>query len=537
MLERENVPAGVLPVAEGEVLAGKYRVDRVLGVGGMGVVVAATHIQLDQRVALKFMLPHGLENGPLVERFTREARAAARLRSDHVARVLDVGTMATGSPYMVMEFLEGSDLGAVLESRGPLSVDGAVDYLLQACDAVAEAHSLGIVHRDLKPRNLFLTHRNDGRPLVKVLDFGISKQKTGGPELSLTRTSEIMGSPNYMSPEQLRASRAADERSDIWALGVILYELLTAQVPFQAESVTQLTAMVLSDPPVPIQSLRSGVPDELARVIDRCLQKDPSGRFQSIAELSLALQRFGSPDTRDLAARIARIALGPRPANRAGAPMPNDAHSVGARTSGTLPATWTGSTTTPSAGKKAAVIAVIVGLAAATAGGAAKLLLDRPMSAGAASARRTQAAEASAPAPAPAAPAAAASLALHAIPAALGPADSAGDRSWPSTPSTGGDRATVTLPPAARASALIVQTPSPLAQGPSPLAAPSPGPGPLPASASPTAVPAPAGAARVRAMAAGRPGVSASQLARGGGDAGASAGAPSEDAPRYRTNW
>jgi serine/threonine protein kinase len=307
----EKLAPGVSPISPGEVLAAKYRVDRVLGVGGMGVVVAATHLQLDQKVALKFMLPQALQHPTLVERFAREARAAVRLRSDHVARVLDVGTLETGSPYMVMEYLEGSDLADIVEQKGRMPVEVAVDSVLQACDAVAEAHSIGIVHRDLKPRNLFMTRRNDGRALVKVLDFGISKYTTGG-DLSLTRTTEIIGSPNYMSPEQLRSARNTDLRSDIWALGVILYELLAGQVPFVAESVTQLTAMVLTEPPRSLESLRADVPRPLVRIIERCLEKDPARRFASIAELAAALQPYAPPDTRDLAARIARIASGGR---------------------------------------------------------------------------------------------------------------------------------------------------------------------------------------------------------------------------------
>ncbi len=301
----ENPPGGI-PVRPGDVLAGKYRVDRVLGVGGMGVVVAATHLQLQQRVALKFMLDAGLTQATLVERFGREARAAVRLRSDHVARVLDVGTLETGSPYIVMEYLDGSDIGSVLEQRGAMPVDMAVDCVLQACDAVAEAHALGIVHRDLKPRNLFLTTRNDGRALVKVLDFGISKHTTGS-DLSLTRTTEIMGSPSYMSPEQFRSAKLVDERTDIWALGAILYELLTGQVPFVADSVTALTAMVLMDAPRPLATLRANVPAQLVRAVERCLAKDPRARFQSVAELALALEPFAPADSRGLATRIARI--------------------------------------------------------------------------------------------------------------------------------------------------------------------------------------------------------------------------------------
>jgi serine/threonine-protein kinase len=302
----DALPPGALPVAIGEVLARKYRVDRVLGVGGMGVVVAATHLQLDQRVALKFMLPEALAQTTLVERFAREARAAARLKSDHVARVLDVGTLESGSPYMVMEYLDGNDLATVVEAHGRMPIDMAVDCLLQACDAIAEAHSIGIVHRDLKPRNLFLTTRNDGSPLVKVLDFGISKHVAPG-DMSLTRSSEVIGSPNYMSPEQLKSARGVDARSDIWALGVILYELLTGQVPFVAESVAQLVALVLMDLPRPIDSLRADVPADLRRAIARCLEKDPALRFPSIAELALALQPFAPPGARVLASRISRI--------------------------------------------------------------------------------------------------------------------------------------------------------------------------------------------------------------------------------------
>jgi serine/threonine protein kinase len=358
----EGLPPGSVPVRSGDVLAGKYRVDRILGVGGMGVVVAATHLQLDQKVALKFMLPDALRLPALLERFAREARAAVRLKSDHVARVLDVGTLDSGSPYMVMEYLEGSDLGSILESRGALPVDVAVDYLLQACDAVAEAHAVGIVHRDLKPRNLFVTHRNDGRPLVKVLDFGIAKQMgVAGADLSLTRTTEVIGSPNYMSPEQLRASRAADERSDIWALGVILYELLTGVLPFNAESVTQLIAMVLSERPTPIRAVRADVPDGLGRVIERCLEKDPAARFASIADLAAALERFAPSDSRELAIRIARITAGSRlfaqPSASASSPL---------QVQGPTTANW--STRTALARPSRAKIVTFVAIASVAAG-------------------------------------------------------------------------------------------------------------------------------------------------------------------------
>jgi len=226
------------PVEIGQVLAEKYRVERVLGAGGMGVVVAAHHLQLELEVAIKFLRGEALMDGEAVARFQREARAAVKLKSEHVARVLDVGTLASGSPFLVMELLDGLDLGTLIESGEKIATGDAVDYVLQASEAVAEAHSLGIVHRDLKPRNLFLTTRVDGRPLVKVLDFGISKLLEGaaeGANFTLTSTTDIVGSPSYMSPEQLRSARTVDERTDIWSLGVVLFELLTAKLPFDGE--------------------------------------------------------------------------------------------------------------------------------------------------------------------------------------------------------------------------------------------------------------------------------------------------------------
>src|ERR1700722_2251218 len=198
--------AGVEP---GEGLAGKYRIERVLGAGGMGGVVAAHHIQLDQRVALKFLVPEALLNPESVARFAREARAAVKIKSEHVARVTDVGQLESGAPYMVMEYLDGSDLSTWLQERGRLPVDQAVDFILQACEALADAHALGIVHRDLKPANLFCIRRSDGQPSIKVLDFGISKvtDASGSASASVTRTAALMGSPLYMSPEQMLSSK------------------------------------------------------------------------------------------------------------------------------------------------------------------------------------------------------------------------------------------------------------------------------------------------------------------------------------------
>ena len=306
-------PSEAPPVQEGDILAGKYRVERVLGAGGMGVVVAATHLQLDQRVALKFVLPEAVSSPEAIERFAREARAAAKLKSDHVARVIDVGTLESGAPYMVMEYLEGRDLSQHVDQVGPLPFVEAVDYLLQTCEAMAEAHALGIIHRDLKPQNLFLTSRVDGRALIKVLDFGISKfnpSSGSGENMSLTKTQAVMGSPNYMSPEQLRSAKLVDARTDIWALGVILYELLVGKVPFQATSVTELCAMVLQDTPHPVRELRPDVPEALAEAIARCLEKDANLRFPSIASLAHALEPFGPNVAMGAAQRILAVARG-----------------------------------------------------------------------------------------------------------------------------------------------------------------------------------------------------------------------------------
>jgi serine/threonine-protein kinase len=277
-------------VAIGEVVAGKYCVERLIGEGGMGVVVAARHLQLDTVVALK-LLPDSATTDPvLVERFLRESRAAAKLRSDHVARVLDVGTLESGAPFMVMEYLEGANLADVLAAGGRLEPSTACDYVLQACEAVAEAHAHGIVHRDLKPENLYLTTRVGGAGFVKVLDFGVSK--TTAVAGSLTTTKAVVGSPMYMAPEQMRSSRVADPRSDVWALGVVLYELLTERCPFEADSLPDLCLKISRDAPRPIIEVRAELAPELAAIVERCLQKDPARRYANAAELASALEPF-----------------------------------------------------------------------------------------------------------------------------------------------------------------------------------------------------------------------------------------------------
>jgi eukaryotic-like serine/threonine-protein kinase len=297
------------PVQEGDLLAGKYRVEKVLGFGGMGVVVSAFRGDLEQRVAVKFLSQAAAERPDAAERFRREARAAAKIRSEHVARVLDVGTLDTGLPYMVMEFLEGNDIADELRRHERLPIVEAVDFILQAIEALAEAHAGGVVHRDLKPGNLFLARRADGTRRVKVLDFGISKALTGSSveELSLTKTAALIGSPLYMAPEQMRSAKDVDTRADIWSLGAMLYEMLTGQPPYTGESVPQLCAALLHDDPIPLRQHRPEIPEGLEQAVLRCLMKDRNHRFPTVFELGRGLLPFAQPDSRIHVERAERV--------------------------------------------------------------------------------------------------------------------------------------------------------------------------------------------------------------------------------------
>jgi serine/threonine-protein kinase len=309
-------------VRAGEILAGKYRVERIIGVGGMGAVVAARHADLETRVAIKFLLPEMLDNRDALSRFAREARAAARIASEHVVRVHDVGTLPNGAPYMVMEYLEGRDLAAWLRERGPAPVEQAVDFVLQACLAVAEAHGMGIVHRDLKPANLFCVRRSDGRPAIKVLDFGISKVSAPdvGVSGSATSVNAILGSPYYMSPEQMQSAKEVDSRTDIWALGVIAFELLTGQLPFPGKTYIEIMLKVASNPPPSARDFRASVPEPLAAAIGRCLEKDRGARYPDVAELATALEPFGSNGASLAVERIVGIIRGAGRASRSSPP-------------------------------------------------------------------------------------------------------------------------------------------------------------------------------------------------------------------------
>ncbi len=313
------------PIKVGEIVGGKYRVDAILGQGGMGVVVRATHLQLETAVAIKFLLSRSKGEAEL--RFLREGRIAARLKSQHAAKVVDVG-LHGAAPFLVMEYLEGEDLAALIGRTGVLSIEDAVTYVLQACEALAEAHSLGIIHRDVKPANLMLTKGPGGAPCIKVLDFGVSKAvgslgAAGTEEARLTAASQMLGSPLYMAPEQVSQAATADGRADIWSIGVVLYQLLTGTTPWTGTSILALLCAMVKEPPTPIAQLRPDVPAGLCAVIFQCIEQDRDRRWSNIADFAAALAPYGQEPVEAVLQRIAsshRLPV-PEPA-RPTEPMP-----------------------------------------------------------------------------------------------------------------------------------------------------------------------------------------------------------------------
>jgi serine/threonine protein kinase len=309
--------------AVGQVISGRFRVEHVIGVGSMGIVLAARHLELDERVAIKFIRSEMQQLPGVLQRFAREAKAAVSIKSEHVAQVFDVGTADGIGPYIVMEYLEGCDLAQVLEMEGRLTIRRAVHYVMQACEALAVAHSAGVTHRDIKPENLFLTRQGD-LERIKLLDFGISKAtltgKVFGDELSGAENSCLLGTPLYMSPEQIRATAEVDHRADIWSLGAVLYELITAHSAFVADSVRQVWTRILETSPTPVADYCPDVPPALAAVIERCLEKDPARRYQNVAELAVALLPFAPSRARLYAQRASSI-LGTKSDSILPAPM------------------------------------------------------------------------------------------------------------------------------------------------------------------------------------------------------------------------
>ncbi len=298
--------------AEGDVVEGKYRIDRLLGEGGMGAVFCATHLIRRAPVALKFMSPTAAAMAEAVDRFRNEAVAASDIDSAHVVKVYDVGQWGE-LPYLVMELLNGHDLAVDIADaetkRQYLDVPRAVHFTLQILRALQAAHAKGIVHRDLKPANAFVI-TNDGEPdFVKLVDFGISK-KRDGDGVHLTRTNVTMGTPLYMSPEQARSAKDADARSDLYSVAAILYELLCLQPPFPADDLTALIAKLLMEDPTPPSTLRADIPAELSAAVLRGLAKLPAARFQSAAEFAEALAPFSDQRSSQLLRRLTALDTG-----------------------------------------------------------------------------------------------------------------------------------------------------------------------------------------------------------------------------------
>jgi serine/threonine-protein kinase len=449
-----------LPFQVGDTLAGKYRVDRVLGVGGMGVVVAATHLDLDTRVAIKVMRDELLDDPSAVQRLMLEARSAAKIRSEHVARVLDVSTLPNGVPYIVMEFLDGCDLAQLLAQQGPLPLSQATDFLLEACEALAEAHVAQIIHRDLKPENLFVARNADGSPTIKVVDFGISKQL--GPaasERALTNPSTAVGSPQYMAPEQMQG-RVVDVRADIWALGAILYQLLTGKHAFDGQTLPEVCAKVLGQEPISLRSLKAELPAALEEVVLRCLKKNPQERYADISGFALALSPFGSANAQRSTERIGRVLTGTSAKIAKIATAPTVAVSTPMAGAATY-------TATPIANRSHRLVAVLVVAAIVVIGGVTFALRSpsdpEPTSA------TTPAARAVSPVPT------ATPEKIEAAPPAVQPAPSAGASPGSTALSAGSASAQAILesPPAAAPSATVSPKPKAIAK-PKPAAAKQP---------------------------------------------------------------
>jgi serine/threonine protein kinase len=299
-MSRPNTPMAqevfaLLPINIGDVVAGKYVVEGLLGAGAMGAVVAARHQILNQKVAIKIMAPHLVENEEAVLRFLREARAAALLSSDFVTRVLDIDLLPGGTPFIVMEYLEGTSLAAAIARTPEHTVANAVDIMMQALAGLRVAHRAGIVHRDLKPSNIFINHTDDGKERVTLLDFGVAKLTSADAQaVSVTTSQSLLGTPSYMAPEQLSDPKGVDARADLWAMGIILYELLSHRPAFDAETTGGIFASILTEEPTPIEELRDDVEPALAKVIATCLAKEPEGRYSSALEMMQALAPFAS---------------------------------------------------------------------------------------------------------------------------------------------------------------------------------------------------------------------------------------------------
>ncbi|HEY2367471.1 MAG TPA: serine/threonine-protein kinase [Polyangiaceae bacterium] len=318
------------PIEPGTVIASKYRIERALShVGpnesaGLASVYLAWHEILQQNVALKILSPELASEPEVTSRFLNEARAAVRLRNEHVVVVMDVGT-EEGTPYIVLEHLEGENLETILQKRGPLPPKEVVDWVLQVLEAVAHAHAQKIIHRDLKPSKLFVTKKHDGTAMVKVLDFGLAKITSGLQGAIATKTTAMLGSPAFMSPEQLRSAKNVDPRADVWSIGVVLFHLVTGKFPFEGESDGEIFASIIEKPAAKLRSVKADAPEDLERVIAKCLSRSLDERYANVGELALALGPLASPQGAPSVDRICRtlgVAPPPPPPPAAAAATP-----------------------------------------------------------------------------------------------------------------------------------------------------------------------------------------------------------------------
>jgi eukaryotic-like serine/threonine-protein kinase len=276
----------------GQVIEGKYRIIRLLGEGGMGAVYEGENVRIHRRVAIKVLHPTAAANVDAVQRFEREAQAAGRIGSDHIVEVIDLGNLPDGDRFMVMEFLDGESLSQRIQGRGRISPQESASLMIQLLEGLGAAHGAGIIHRDLKPDNVYLVRSKRGQTdFVKILDFGISKfnklNKDSG--MSMTRTGAVMGTPYYMSPEQAKGSKEMDHRSDLYSAGVILYEAVTGQVPFNAETFNELIFKIVLETPPPPQQLAPGLDPAFASIVQKAMSRDQNDRFQSAQEFAQAL--------------------------------------------------------------------------------------------------------------------------------------------------------------------------------------------------------------------------------------------------------
>ncbi len=321
------------PVPIGSLVSNRYRVLDLIGAGGMAFVLSAIDEESKRPVALKILRPELAQFDVAKARFLREAGAAARIKSEYVAEVFDVGTTDEGLAFIVMELLTGQTLEELMHQRGALPIEEAVEYVLEALEALAHAHALGVVHRDIKPANLFIAKSSDDVQRVKILDFGISKANPlVSAKRQLTVKNAVLGSPAYMSPEQARSSTDVDQRTDLWSLGVILYELLAANPPFEGDSPVRIITSISNNPPLPLRKFRPDVPEALEAVVLRCLERDLDKRFANAAELGQALAPFASERAKDLPDQIARASLEALPPveKTPSPPMENAAAETGA---------------------------------------------------------------------------------------------------------------------------------------------------------------------------------------------------------------